>query len=173
MTPTHSHLAWHETLELHELVASQSNALMKLKKAYPEIKDPVLKTHYKHMINSLTQNIMELLQFYPLTPDANREEDDRMGEIMQGDEIRDDASAMAAGDLLGLAKSSIKNYATAITETATPSLRKVFKKQLNGAIDNHARIFNYLYERDLYPAYDFNQLLQNDVKTAKKALSQL
>ena len=172
MKPTHSHLAWHETLELHELVASQANALMKLKKAYPKIKDPILKTLYKQMINSLTQNLMELLQFYPLTPEVNRTEEDTEDD-MYDEEIRDDASALAAGDLLGLAKSSVKNYATAITETATPSLRKVFKKQLNGAIDNHAKIFNYLYERGLYPAYDFNKILQNDVNTAKKALSQL
>mgnify|MGYP003574952742 FL=1 len=47
MQPTHSHLAWHETLELHELVAAQSNALMKFKIAYPKIKDPILKTIYK------------------------------------------------------------------------------------------------------------------------------
>ncbi|MDP9738798.1 UNVERIFIED_ORG: spore coat protein F [Bacillus sp. B2I3] len=112
MKPTHSHLAWHETLELHEWVGAQSNALI--------IIDPILKTMYKQTIDTLTQNIMELLQFYPfypLTPKAGR----------------DDASAATAGELLGFAKSSIKNYAMAITETATPSLRKVFKKHLNGA----------------------------------------
>ncbi|KQU24742.1 spore coat protein [Peribacillus butanolivorans] len=164
MKPTHSHLAWHETLELHELVAAQSNALMKLKKAYPKVKDPILKTIYKQMIDTLTQNIIELLKFYPLAPKTERDDEE--------EEQRDNISATAAGDLLGLAKSSINNYATALTETATPSLRKVFKKHLNGAIDNHAKIFNYLYERNLYPAYDFNQLLQNDVNVANKALSQ-
>ncbi|CAH0192421.1 spore coat protein [Peribacillus simplex] len=148
MKPTHSHLAWHETLELHEWVGAQSNALI--------IKDPILKTIYKQTIDTLTQNIMELLQFYPLTPKAGR----------------DDASAAAAGELLSFAKSSIKSYALAITETATSSLRKVFKKHLNGAIDTHAKIFSYLYERNLYPAYDLNQLLQNDVDVANKALSQ-
>lgn len=115
---------------------------MKFKKAYPKIKDPILKTIYKQTIDTLTQNIMELLQFYPLTPKTHRDED----------ESRDDASAAVAGELLGFAKSSIKSYAPAITETATPSLRKVFKKHLNGAIDTHAKIFNYLYERNLYPA---------------------
>jgi spore coat protein F len=168
MQPPHSHLAWHETLELHELVAAQSNALMKFKKAYPKIKDPILKTIYKQTIDTLTQNIMELLQFYPLTPKTSRDD-----AVTRDDDVtRDDASAAAAGELLGFAKSSIKNYAMAITETATPSLRKVFKKHLNGAIDTHAKIFNYLYERNLYPAYDLNQLLQNDVDVANKALSQ-
>lgn len=30
-------LAWHETLEIHELVASQSNGLMKLKMAIKKL----------------------------------------------------------------------------------------------------------------------------------------
>lgn len=33
-------LAWHETLEMHELVAFQSNELIKLKKMIREVKDP-------------------------------------------------------------------------------------------------------------------------------------
>ncbi|CAH0229079.1 Spore coat protein F [Peribacillus sp. Bi96] len=144
------------------MVTAQSNALMKFKRAYPKIKDPILKTIYRQTIDALTQNITELLQFYPLTPKTGRDDD----------VLKDDASAAAAGELLGFAKTSIKSYALAITETATPSLRKVFKKHLNGAIDTHAKIFNCLYERNLYPAYDLNQLLQNDVDVANKALSQ-
>ncbi|MFH0069340.1 spore coat protein [Peribacillus sp. NPDC056705] len=129
---------------------------MKFKKAYPKIKDPILKTIYRQTIDSLTQNIMDLLKFYPLTPKTGR----------------DDASAAAARELLIFAKSSIKNYAGTITETATPSLRKVFRKHLNGAIDTHAKIFHYLYERNLYPAYDLYQLLQNDVDVSNQTLSQ-
>lgn len=78
---------------------------------------------------------MDLLQFYPLTPKTGRDDD----------VTSDDASAAAARELLIFAKSSIKNYAGAITETATPSLRKVFRKHLNGAIDTRAKIFHYLY----------------------------
>ena len=165
--PTHSHLAWHETLELHELVASQSSALIKLKKVSRTVKDPILKTLFKHTIDGLTQNIMELLVFYPLAPKLQEED-----ESSSDEESRDDASAMSAGELLTLAKTNVRNYAAAITETATPSLRKVVKKQLNGAIDTHAKVFHYLYERGLYPAYDLNKLLQNDVNLANKALSQ-
>lgn len=40
MQPTHSHLAWHETLELHELVAAQSNTLIKLKKPIRQYRTP-------------------------------------------------------------------------------------------------------------------------------------
>ncbi|MGE6377848.1 hypothetical protein [Peribacillus muralis] len=45
MIPDHSQLARHETLELHELAASQSHSLMKLKKVYPDITDPILKRY--------------------------------------------------------------------------------------------------------------------------------
>ena len=37
------HLAWHETLEIHELVAFQANGLIKLKKTYRSIHDAQLK----------------------------------------------------------------------------------------------------------------------------------
>lgn len=63
------HLAWHETLDMHELVAFQTIGLIKLKRA---------------------------------------------------------------GDLLGMAKTLVRNYAIAITETATPKLREVLQKQING-----------------------------------------
>lgn len=39
------HLAWHETLEVHELVG-----LMKLKKAYQDIIDPMLQELYTKAI---------------------------------------------------------------------------------------------------------------------------
>lgn len=45
-----------------------------------------------------------------------------------------------AGDLLGLAKTSVRNYAIAITETATPRLREVLTRQINSAIQLHAQV---------------------------------
>lgn len=53
----HRHLAWHETMELHELTVFQSLGLMKLKKTYPKITDPELKKIYQQAIHSLTGNI--------------------------------------------------------------------------------------------------------------------
>jgi spore coat protein F len=41
------HLAWHETLEIHELTAFLLD-LMKLKKASPEVTDPTLKERISH-----------------------------------------------------------------------------------------------------------------------------
>lgn len=75
-----------------------------------------------------------------------------------------------AADLLIFAKTSVRNYAIAITETATPILRDTLNKQLQRAITMHGRIFNYMYDKGLYPAYDLKKLLQNDINNARKAL---
>ncbi|MBU8907490.1 spore coat protein [Desertibacillus haloalkaliphilus] len=161
-TDRHSsrHLAWHETLEIHELVAFQSIGLIKLKKALPEITDPQLKNLYQQTINGISQNIRELLQFYPLAPSPTREEDERH-----------DMMPFFAGDLLALAKTSVRNYSIAITETATPALRRVLTNHLMKAIDTHANAFNFMYEHSYYPSYDFKQLLENDMTLAQRALS--
>lgn len=154
------HLAWHETMEIHELVAFQSIGLMKLKKAYREIKDPELKGIYEQSINGISKNIRELLQFYPMAPKPERL-----------DEERNDGLPFYSGDLLGLAKTSVRNYAIAITETATPSLRKILTQQLLGAIDLHSKIYQYMYNKGYYPSYNLNKLLSNDRNLANKALS--
>jgi spore coat protein F len=56
-------LAWHETLEMDELVAFQSNGLMKLKMAIEKINDPDLKEIYIKNIQELELNISELIHF--------------------------------------------------------------------------------------------------------------
>jgi spore coat protein F len=160
--PTHMQqpktLAWHETLELHELVAFSSIGLMKLKKGLRKIQCPTLQSIYVKSIKELDGNIRELLQFYPLAP---RDEE----------YSRDMDKAYYAGDLLAFSKSAVRNYAVAITETATPELRKVLAKQLQLAVICHARIYNYMYERGYYPSYNLEKLLKNDLNLAHKALS--
>ncbi|WP_227939961.1 spore coat protein [Alkalihalobacillus deserti] len=155
------HLAWHETLEIHELTAFQSIGLMKLKKAYPEVTDPALKELYTQAIEGLSANIRELLEFYPMAPRSDQDDD----------EFRNDEIPFYAGDLLALFKTGVRNYAIAITETATPALRNVLKQQLIRAIDTHAKAFYYMYERSYYPSYNLEQLLQNDINLANKALN--
>ncbi|MNC18113.1 Spore coat protein F precursor [compost metagenome] len=76
-----------------------------------------------------------------------------------------------SGLLLGFAKTAVRSYAIGITETATPKLRETLQKQLNAAILLHGKIFYFMLERGLYPAYDLPKLLSNDVATANKALS--
>jgi spore coat protein F len=152
------HLAWHETLELHELVAFQASQLVSFKKKFPSLQDPVLRTLYAEAISALTQHIQELLQYYPHAPTMERN-----GEIVE-------LPGAESGQLLGFAKTAIRNYALAITETATPQLRETFQRHLFNAIGLHARVFGFMYERGYYPAYDLQQLLNNDVRNARIAL---
>ncbi|MGX6445264.1 spore coat protein [Neobacillus sp. K501] len=153
-------LAWHETLELHELVAFQSIGLMKLKMSFKKVPDQELKELYRKCIHDLEQNLKELLKFYPSAPGyQSRDEDDYREDI-----------GFYAGDLLALSKTMVRNLGVAITETATPALRNVLSKQLNAAIKGHERVFNYMYNHGLYPSYDLGQLLGHDVEMAHKAL---
>lgn len=154
-----NHLAWHETLELHELVAFQSVGLIKLKKSIGEIKDRELRSIYNQTIKGLEENLRELLQFFSLAP-----RDDEASETRTID------SSFFAGDLLAFAKTSVRNYAIAITETATPVLRKTLNRHLQKAIKTHAAIFNYMYQKGFYPAYNLEKLLHHDMKNANNAL---
>ena len=152
-------LAYHETLELHELVAYQSNALIGLKMKVGDISDQELKNLYVTVIKVMERYIKELLQFFPRAPHREDEERDRQ------------ESGFYAGNLLGLTKNLIRNYAIAITETATPVLKKTLTNQLNGLIDLHSQIFNYMAKHDMYPAYNLSALIKNDVNNANKALA--
>ncbi|ADU28556.1 spore coat protein [Evansella cellulosilytica] len=152
------HLAWHETLEIHELVAAQSIGLMKMKKAIKDINNQELHGIYESAIKGVTNNLMELIAFYP---DMPRAESTMTEKELEG---------LYAGDLLTFSKMSVRNYAIAITEAATPEVRKVFQKHLNNAIDLHGKVFNYMYKTGKYPAYDLDKLLKNDLQLARKAL---
>jgi spore coat protein F len=151
-------LAWHETLELHELVALQSNGLINLKKNARKITDPELQNLYVQGIQALENNVQELIRFFPAAP------------IYRDEDMRAD-NAFYAGTLLGLAKTAVRNYALAITESATPAVRAVLNKHLQAAIQLHGQVFYYMYKRGLYPAYDLHQLLTNDVNLAQKVLN--
>lgn len=152
-------LAWHETLEMHELVAFQSNGLIKLKKMIKEVKDPQLRQLYNVSIQSVEQNLRELLPFFPQAPHREDEEEERAD------------NPFYSGDLLGFAKTSVRSYAIAITETATPQLRNVLVKQLNAAIQLHAQVYRYMYQHGYYPSYNLSELLKNDVRNANRAIS--
>lgn len=153
------HLAWHETLEVHELVMMQSTALMKMKMFIGEVKDQSLRGIYREGISNLEKNLRELLEFYALAP--REDEDERERDLGKG---------FYAAELLSFTKAAISSYATAVSETATPRLRKVLTNQLVKCIEFHGKVFQYMYDNGLYPAYDLKKLLENDLKNARKAL---
>ena len=153
-------LAWHETLELHELVAFQSLGLMKLKMSIKMVTDNELRELYRMCIQDLEKNLHELLKYYPSAPGFQSREEE---------EVREDIGFFA-GDLLALSKTLVRNLAAAITETATPALRRTFTNQLMGAIHGHERVYTYMHKHGYYPSYDLGLLLGHDMENAQKAL---
>ncbi|MTT32391.1 spore coat protein [Terrilactibacillus sp. BCM23-1] len=75
-----------------------------------------------------------------------------------------------ATDILVRAKAEIKNYALAITETATQEIRNLLTQQLDEAIDFHEQISNYMISKNFYNPYDTNKQLQMDLKNAEAVL---
>ncbi|EKQ57900.1 MULTISPECIES: spore coat protein [unclassified Clostridium] len=75
-----------------------------------------------------------------------------------------------ATDFLISAKSGVQNYAVAITETTSPEVRLVLKKQLQDAIATHEKIFNYMMKNGYYNAYDLEAQYKVDMKTTDTTL---
>lgn len=153
-------LAWHETLMLHEIVMSSSSNLMMFKNMLGKVEDSRLHKLYQEAIQGTESNLKELIPFYSYEPAPVR------GSMGGGD----DESSFYAGALLGTVKCAVKDYAATILETATLQLRQTLIKQLNTLIELHYKIFCYMYENGYYPAYDLEQLRENDVKVAQMAL---
>ncbi|GKS09637.1 spore coat protein [Paenibacillus chitinolyticus] len=152
------HLAWHETLELHELVSLQTGQLIACKQKLPTLADEGLQTLFRAAIQTLEQNLNELLAYYPEAPAASRNKNAEL-------------PVLEAGQLLAFAKTAVRGYACALTETATPRLRATFVKHLLRAVEFHAKVFNRMYADGAYPAYDLKELLENDAANARAALS--
>jgi len=155
----HQHLAWHETMELHETVAFQSNELMACKMNVTHITDSALKNLYFETIQALEQNLKELIPYYESAPTS-----------LLRTSAPGDLNSYYATHLLILTKTLVRNLGVSITEIATPSLCETFLRQLNGAIRLHSKVFEFMLGKGLYPAYDLKQLLANDQKNAAIAL---
>ncbi|WP_066620502.1 spore coat protein [Clostridium magnum] len=76
-----------------------------------------------------------------------------------------------ATDFLIAAKSGIKNYAAALSETASPEVRNTLTRQLNDAISMHERITNYMMDNGYYHAYNPQEQFKVDMKATDMALS--
>lgn len=76
-----------------------------------------------------------------------------------------------ASDLLNSAKDGIKNYAVALTETASPQVRCVLKRHLNDAVDAHEQISNYMIIKGYYQAYNPKEQIKADINTVDQAMN--
>lgn len=78
-----------------------------------------------------------------------------------------------ATDLLVSAKAGVRNLATAITETATPSLKKLLRRELDIAIDTHDKIAQYMIKKEMYHAYDLDEQMKHDLEKADFVLDSI
>lgn len=71
-----------------------------------------------------------------------------------------------ATDFLLTAKESIKNYAAALAETASPEVRDALRRQFDVAVGTHERITNYMMNKGYYHAYNPEEQIRVDMKAA-------
>jgi similar to spore coat protein len=76
-----------------------------------------------------------------------------------------------ATDFLISAKAGVRNYAVAITETATPELKAALRAQLNDAIATHEKITTYMMSKGYYHPHNLSAQLQVDLAMADTALN--
>lgn len=95
-----------------------------------------------------------------------------MGNLIQNlAGMGDMTEQVIATDFLISAKAGVRNYAMAISETATPEVREVLRRHLNAAIDMHEKIANYMMSKGYYHVQDPQEQIKVDVKAADTVLS--
>ncbi|GIM27770.1 spore coat protein [Clostridium polyendosporum] len=95
-----------------------------------------------------------------------------MNAIIEGltgmDKMNDQAIAT---DFLIAAKTGIKNYALAISETATPEVREMLRRHLDTAIATHEKITNYMMNNGYYHAYNPQEQFRVDMQVTDTTLN--
>lgn len=76
-----------------------------------------------------------------------------------------------ATDFLLSAKSAVRNYSIALTETTSQNVRTVLREHLNDAITTHETISNYMIKKGYYNAYNLNEQYKVDMQTTETALN--
>ncbi|WP_050183266.1 spore coat protein [Domibacillus robiginosus] len=92
-----------------------------------------------------------------------------MAKKSKNDTVLDDLAI--ATDFLITAKAGVRNLAVAITETATPEVKQLLRRELDNAIDMHDKIAQYMIDNEMYHAYDLEEQVTHDLEKADKALS--
>lgn len=76
---------------------------------------------------------------------------------------------LIATELLVSSKATVRAYAVALTETISPEVREILKRQLSQVLNQHARIADYMIEREMYHPFDLEKQIKKDKKKVKKA----
>jgi similar to spore coat protein len=69
-------------------------------------------------------------------------------------------------DFLLAAKTGVRNYAFALSESATPEVRSVLRKQLDDAINLHDDISNFMITKGWFLPHDPNEQICIDLETS-------
>lgn len=77
---------------------------------------------------------------------------------------------IVATDLLISAKSGIRNYAMAITETGNPEIKEIISRHLDEALDMHEIISSYMIEKGWYHAWDTNEQINLNLQNINTAI---
>ncbi|PLR80297.1 spore coat protein [Bacillus canaveralius] len=76
-----------------------------------------------------------------------------------------------ATEFLVTAKSGIKAYAQAITETATPEVKNALRDQLMRAIQTHEQISSYMISHGYYHPHDVQEQIRLDLSASQAAIN--
>ncbi|MCX7923997.1 MAG: spore coat protein [Clostridia bacterium] len=94
-----------------------------------------------------------------------------MGNLLQNlAGMSDMTEQVIATDFLISAKTGVRNYAVAISETATPEVREVLRRHLDIAIGMHEKIARYMMNKGYYHVKDPQEQIKVDMKAADTVL---
>lgn len=80
------------------------------------------------------------------------------------------ADTTFATDFLMRAKEGVRNTAVALTETTTPELRVLLRKQLLQEISMHQEITDLMVKKKWFHPYDFSEQYKLDQLSAKNTM---
>ena len=78
---------------------------------------------------------------------------------------------VVAMDLLNSAKSGIRNYAMAVTESGTPEIKAILTQHLEESLNMHEIISNYMVAKGWYYAWDREKQTELSLQNIETAVN--
>lgn len=95
-----------------------------------------------------------------------------MGNLLQNMAgMGDMTEQIIATDFLISSKAGVRNYAVAISETATPEVREVLRRHLDIAIKTHERVAAYMTKKGYYHPQNPQEQIKVDMQAADTVLN--
>lgn len=95
-----------------------------------------------------------------------------MGNLLQNMAgMGDITEQVIATDFLISVKSGVRNYAVAISETATPEVREVLRRHMDVAIGTHEELIKFMVKKGYYDVKDPQGQIRIDMKASDTVLN--